>query len=273
MVNSVLKAIDILEVFSSAEPRLSLGEISTLLDLPKSTTHNLINTLAKRGFIEKTDDGIYALGSAIIKLTQAVRLNAELRDRAAPLMRQLADTCRTSVYLAVPDGDYVLYIYAVESPQRLLARTAVGDLAHLHSTSVGKAILSVLPEREVDEIINRVGMPRITNATIVDPNVLQEELALSQERGYALDHAENERDTYCIGTPIFNHKGQVIGACSLSGTDSEIVEDRLSTLSGHLLSAAHELSRRMGYVPERRSVVIPRPSIVQADWKTDEELT
>ena len=272
MVNSVLKAIDILQVFSSAEPRLSLGEISRRLDLPKSTTHNLINTLAMRGFIEKTDDGVYALGSAIIKLTQSVRLNAELRDRAAPLMRQLADTCRTSVYLAVPDGDYVLYIYAVESPQRLLARTAVGDLAHLHSTAVGKAILSVLPKQKVNEIINRAGMPQITNATITDPRVLQEKLALSQERGYALDHSENERETYCIGTPIFDHKGQVIAACSLSGTDPEIVGDRQPNLSKHLLSAAQELSRRMGYVPARRSAVTIGPSIVQTRGKAGEKL-
>jgi DNA-binding IclR family transcriptional regulator len=93
VINSVLKAVDILKVFSSSEPRLSLAEIGSRLGLPKSTTHNLLKTLLSQSFIEKTDDGRYALGTAIIALTQSVRVNLELRDIAAPLLRSLAGGC------------------------------------------------------------------------------------------------------------------------------------------------------------------------------------
>ena len=102
------------------------------MELPKSTTHNLLNTLASRRYVEKREDGRYALGPAIIALTQAVRINVELRDVAAPLLRALAEACRESVYLTVLDGDCALYIYAVESSDRLRARSAVGDRVHLH---------------------------------------------------------------------------------------------------------------------------------------------
>ncbi|MBN1135619.1 MAG: helix-turn-helix domain-containing protein, partial [Anaerolineae bacterium] len=134
MINSVLKTIDILQSFSPENPRLTLAEISDRLGMPKSTVHNLLHTLLSRGFVERTEGGRYALGTAIVPLTQAVRINVELRDRAAPLLRRLADAARQSVYLTVLDDDYGLYIYAVESPHRLLARTAVGDRVALHCT-------------------------------------------------------------------------------------------------------------------------------------------
>lgn len=126
MIKSVAKAVEILMLFSPEEPRLSLAEIARRSGLPKATVHSLLATLVHYGLVERTDDGRYALGTALIPLTQAVRVNVELRDRAAPLLRELADATRESVYLTVRDGDFALYIYAVESPRRLLARTAYG---------------------------------------------------------------------------------------------------------------------------------------------------
>ncbi|MBK8021277.1 MAG: IclR family transcriptional regulator [Chloroflexi bacterium] len=152
MISSVTKALDILQLFTTAEPRLPLSEISRRLGIPKSTVHHLIATLAQQNFIEQTDDGSYALGKKIIALTQNVQVNVELRDRAAPLLRALADASRESVYLTVRDGDAVLYIYAIESSQRLMARTAVGDHAPLYCTSVGKAIIAYLPPEEIDRM-------------------------------------------------------------------------------------------------------------------------
>jgi DNA-binding IclR family transcriptional regulator len=259
MINSVLKAIDILNLFSSSEPRLSLATISERLGLPKSTAHNLLTTLLSRGLVERVDSDYYALGTAVIRLTQAVRVNVELRDRAAPLLRELADTCRESVYLTVRDGDYCLYIYAVESPRRLLARTAVGDHVHLHCTSVGKAILASLPDVEVKGIAERVGLPAFTEATITDLDALHKELEETRWRGYAVDIGEHEAGTYCVGAQIFDARARVIGACSISGVDPEIVGGRLPELSSLVKHMAQEISRRMGYVPARPSLITARP--------------
>jgi len=256
MINSLLKAIDILETFHPDEPRLSLAKISTRLDMPKSTTHNLLNTLLSRGLVEKTDDGRYALGPAIIALTQSVRVNVELRDRAAPLLRELADACQESVYLAVLDNDHALYIYAIESPLRLLARTAVGDRVTLHCTSLGKAILSGLPVEEVESIVSRVGLPKFTETTITDLDALKKELEQMRTQGYAVDRGEHETGTYCIGTPILDARGRVIGACSVSGTNSELIRDTSPECSARVMHTAQEISRRMGYVPARPSSVV-----------------
>ena len=166
MINSVRKAIRILEIFSANEPRLTLGEISRRLKMPKSTAHNFLATLIADGYVEQLDDEQYALGTAALVLTQSIRVNVEVRDPAAPFLRQLADATDESVYLTVRDGDYALYIYAIESPRRLLARTAVGYHAHLHATSVGKAMLAWLDEDEVEAIAARTGLPAYTPGTL-----------------------------------------------------------------------------------------------------------
>jgi DNA-binding IclR family transcriptional regulator len=260
VIHSVLKAIDILNLFTTSEPRLSLAEISRRQGLPKTTAHNLLNTLLYAGFIEKTDDGRYALGTAIIALSQSVRVNAELRDRAAPLLRRLADACRESAYLCIPDGDRGLYIYAVESPDRLRARTAIGDRTCLHCTSVGKAILSGMSRAEVDALIDRTGLRRFTERTITDHDALHRELDETRARGYAVDRGEHEVGIYCVGAPILDRSGGVIAACSVSGHDARITADRLDEFSTRVVYTAQEISRRLGYVPDRPSALAPIPA-------------
>ncbi len=256
MIQSVQKAIHILHAFSSGEPRLTLGEIAQRMQLPKSTTHNLLATLVACGMVERVEDDRYALGLAIIALTQSVRVNVELRDRTAPLLRELADMSRESVFLTTRDGDYCLYIYAVESSSRLQARTAVGERAHLHCTAVGKAMLAYLPPTEVEAIAARVGLPRFTKQTITDLPTLQAEVAATQQRGYSIDIEGHELGIYCIGAPIFDASNAIIGVCSISGADPEIVGNRLDYLAHRVRYAAQEASRRIGYVPTRQALVL-----------------
>ena len=77
-----------LKLFSAQEPRLSVTEISLRLEIPKSTTHNILKSLLAEGLIEKIDGDAYALGTDIIALSQSVRVNVEIRDRAAVRTRQ-----------------------------------------------------------------------------------------------------------------------------------------------------------------------------------------
>jgi DNA-binding IclR family transcriptional regulator len=257
MIHSVLKAIDVMLVFTRSEPRLSLAEISRRLDLPKSTVHNLLATLMERNLIEKLEGDAYALGSGVITLSQAVRVNVEVRDRAAPLLRELANTCRESVYLTVLDHDHALYIYAIESPHRLLARTAIGGRSLLHCTAVGKAMLSALPDERVRELFGSMTLPAYTETTITDFDQLMRELNETRKRGYSIDRGEHEPGTYCVGAPIYDAQGRVIAGCSISGADPEIIGNRRDELARYLLHTAQEISRRMGYVPNTPSLVIP----------------
>ena len=268
MIQSVLKALDVMDVFSPSEPRLTLAEISSRLDLPKSTVHNLLNTLVSRRFIEKADSDHYALGTGLIPLMQAVRVNAEIRDRAAPLLREMADAAKETVYFTVRDGDYVLYLYAVETKGRLMARTAVGQRSEMHCTGVGKAILSTLSREEVEEVISSRGLAAYTENTITDAEKLHRELAVCRERGYAFDCQEHEVGTYCVGAAIRDASNLAIGGCSISGTDPEIVGKRAPQLSSLLFYTSQEISRQLGHIPKRPAQLI-RPDALQASKKPE----
>ena len=213
MVNSIIKATQILELFSAEKPRWSIKEVSAVLGFPKSTVHNILKTLVSEGFVEQTEDDLYSVGTRVVMLTKKVRVNIEIRDRAAPLIRRLTDACRESVYLTVLQGDRVLYIYAIESSQRLRARSALGELAYLHCTGVGKALLSTFSDEAIKALATRAGLPAFTEHTLIDLDDLLADMVETRKRGYSIDTQEHEIGHYCLGAPIYDHRQQ--GHCGM----------------------------------------------------------
>ncbi len=250
IINSVVKALDILQLFSRNKPELSLTEISEMMGISKSTIHHILTTQIECGFIEKSESGKFILGKKMIAISQAAYVNAVIRDQAAPHLRKLGDLCNESIYLSVLDGMYLLYIYAIETANRLMARTSVGNHSELHSSAAGKTILAYLPEDEAVQIINNTGMKKYTEKTKINKEKLFTEFREIRENGYAIDAEEYELNAYCIGAPIFSASGHVIAACSISGTDPGILGVRKEYIVRNLLKTTNDISRNFGYVPE-----------------------
>ena len=250
MINSILKAVELLKAFSPEHPRRSLAELTEITGYPKTTIYTIAATLVHVGFLEKTAEH-YSVGRALIRFGPSVRLNAELRDRAAPLLRELAERIRESVYLAVPDGDKILYVYAIESSHRLAARSAIGDREYYHTTGVGKAILAFMDESERSAILESTGLPQVAENSITEKDTLDMELAVVVEHGIAVDRCENEAYSYCVAAPIFDHRSTVMAACSVSGNSETLLTERLVETAQAVVAAADQVSRRMGYVPNR----------------------
>ena len=252
---SLVKALDILDQFNPEKPSLSLSEISQNTGFPKSTVHSILSTFLLKGYVEQIENGRYALGKKIIILTRSVMVNTDIRDRAAPYLRKLAGNCGQSVYLTCRYQGKLLYIYAIESESRLLARTAVGDLVPLHCTANGKSIAAFLPECERKELFDQSPLPAFTPYTITSYGDLEKELCEVRQKGFALDRQEHELGTYCLGTPIFGSDSKIIGACSISGQDEEIIKSKMEEFSTLLITTAQEISWRMGYVPSHPSMI------------------
>ncbi len=255
MNTSLLKALDILGSFSAERPRRSLTELSREMNIPKSTVHRLLRTLQSRGFIEQVKGEEYSLGSNIIALTQAVRVNVEVRDRAATVARSLAEASGESVYVAVAEATGVLYIYAVETSKRLRARTAVGDRAPFYCTSIGKACLAFMPDQERNALIAALNLIPATKHTITSAASLAADLEETIHRGYAKDCQEHEEGIFCLAAPFRDETGNVVGAISVSGSDREILGLREDVLATSLMEASEQISNRLGYVASRRSLI------------------
>jgi DNA-binding IclR family transcriptional regulator len=113
---------------------------------------------------------------------------------------------------------------------------------------VGKVFLAHLSDSQLDTLIKEKGLTKRTKNTITDPEKLKQHLKIIRQQGYAVDDEENEKGIRCVGAPIFNQRGQVIAAISISGPAVRITQKIIQqTLRKEVLQTALDISREMGY--------------------------
>lgn len=247
--------MDLLATFSTAEPELTLTELSSRLNLSASTTYRLLVTLENRRYVERNyQTGGYTLGVGCLDLGTVFLSQLDLRNRVLPVLETLREKCKETVHLAVLDPNQMEVIY-LEKLEGLLPigmiGSRVGGRAPAHCTGLGKCFLAYMPDHKVRELYSVKGMRAYTSNTITDVDRLLVEMAGIRERGYAIDDVEHEPDVKCIAAPVWNHRQAVVGAISVTGP-----EQRMNRLLGEgdliegVLEAAHEASARMGYSRE-----------------------
>lgn len=241
------RALDIAELLSREQRGLGLTDIARRLRLNKSTVHRLLQSLKGRGYIEKTPEGGYRLGMEWIELSSVHLNNLELKTEAQPLLRELADLVKNTVFLATLQDDEVVYIDKAETHTSLRKYSIIGRRAPLYCTALGKAMLTGRPDNEIRDVFGRRRLKGYTPRTLTDVTRLSTEVARSRERGWSIDDEEYEKGIRCIGAPIRDYRSQVIGAISTSGSVAMIPRKKVSEIAGHVKKAALEISRRMGY--------------------------
>jgi len=176
-VQSVARAFALLEALAASGGEGALASLASDTELAVPTAHRLLGTLHRLGYVRLLEDRRYALGAGLIGLgRQAV---PHLADAAAPLLARLEDAFQETANLAVLDGDLVLYAGQVASRQRMRMFTEIGRRVLPHSTGVGKAMLSTMPEPHVRALIGRTGLPRFTPQTLTDPDAVIADLRRS----------------------------------------------------------------------------------------------
>jgi len=248
-VTAVVRAAAILRAFTHERPTLHFSEIADAVALPKSTTHRLLSTLIDVGFMEQRQDGTYALGIGLFEVGSLAFANVNLRAVAQPFVRQLMDETEETVHVGVLDAFAVVSLEQASSPHSLRAEVYVGKRAPLHCTAVGKAILAYLDD---PVWLGRFGtrtLERHTEVTIVDHGELRSELAAIRRRGYAIDNEEHEVGVRCVGAPIRDASGAVVGSLSISGPSARVTPDAVDGLSRRLLQVTGQISSLLGYAP------------------------
>jgi len=246
-VQSVERAIDILETFSANQPRLGVGELSRRVDLPKSTVFRLLTTLESRGFVaQNSETGLYNLGIKLIPLANSVYVYSDLRQVARPYLRSLADTLEETTSLSVLVDTETIHLYQVEFTGRLVVRAGrAGHRIPFHATSGGKVIAAFLPEAEMEALLASP-LPNLTSATITDSDTLKSQLLEVRTRGYAISIEELEEGLHAISSPIYNHEGNVIASVSVSGPSYRLTRSRIEESSPLVIQAADQISRELG---------------------------
>lgn len=246
---TVMKAMDILDCLGRAQTPLAASELGHRLKMPRSTAYRLLATLSMGGYVAQDLENPekYRLGFKIVELASSLLDSIELRQQAAPFLRELRDYANEVVHLVALDNGRVAYIDKLECSQAVRMHSFIGRQGFVHCTAVGKAMLACLPESSVARIVDQNGLPALTAHTITDAASLHRELEVVRQQGYAIDNLENEEGIRCVGAPILNHESKPVAALSVSGPSFRLTLERAEELGQAVRSTAWNVSRQLGY--------------------------
>lgn len=243
-VRSVERAIDVLEIIMGNTAALSLTEISDRVGLHPSTTQRLLLTLEARNFIHRDPETkLYVLGSKLI--FPATGYN--LRNIALPFLEKVTKKCGEITSFAIRSGNQATYIAQASSGRPVNMFVQTGSLVPLHCTGVGKTILANLNYAEVLLIVGDTGLEAYTPNTIINIDLLSDDLDLIKKRGYAIDDEEREVGIRCLAAPIFFSDGTILGAISISGPTGRVTPKKDEWFTERLIKNAARLSSMLGY--------------------------
>lgn len=243
MNNSALRAMDILELLASSGP-LSVSQVSKELGIPKTSAFDILSALTARGFAQSDEHKAYCLGLSAYRVGMAYIGKADLYSAGHSRLSRLCQQLGQTVYLAVEDGGFVVYLDKAEQDSPIRFTRNVGDRNELYRTGLGKAILAARPELE-DAL--PYPLQRKTPTTLCTMDALTADLAATRSRGYALDIGEDNELLRCIAVPVRDRTGGAIGAVSCSMLVSEYEKQDPAVIAAHLTAAALDISHNLGY--------------------------
>ncbi|HXE12290.1 MAG TPA: IclR family transcriptional regulator [Bryobacteraceae bacterium] len=247
-VSSVRKALELLGCFSPQAPSWPLSELARHLQIPKSTAHNLLRTLQSLDFVRQSPETrTYQLGPRAMELGLVFASNSDILSHARTVMNRLAEKTGETVKIGILSNDQVLIMAAVESAHQLHTRGDLGTRWPLHSSSLGKAILSTLQPEELAEVLGSKGMRQFTKNTISTLEEMELEVKRIRARGYAVDQQENEAGVCCVAAPISATLQGVSGAIGVSGPCVRIRDKAISELGQQVMAASQAIARYTGY--------------------------
>ncbi len=260
---SLVKALRLLKLFSEKK-NWSVTDMITSLGYHKSSIQRLVTTLEKEGFLERVypNKGVYQLGPQILHLGTIANQSSDLRSIAHPYLTRLCQQTQETTHLCVVNESQCYYLDKIDSPQSIRMVTFIGQRMPLHSTGVGKALMSGMSIKEIENVTGDEELDRFTPNTITNRDSLMKELSRIRENGLSYDREEMEIGLRCIAAPIFDSAGRVVASISISGP-SQRMTDAIQTKFGDLVKeTARRISERLGYLSVKKDeAALARPVI------------
>lgn len=219
------------------EGAMGLQELSTKLNLNKSTTHRILNSLIYMGYVKQDPTtSKYRLSFKIWEIANQLLSKIDVVDVARPFIKKLVSSIEETVHLVQLDGNNCIYIDKVESYSNTIRMASnVGKSIPLYCSGVGKALLANMSDEKVESIWRQSEITRHTEHTITDFTEFMKEIELIRTLGYALDNEENEKGVRCMAVALTSQSGTPKYAFSISAPLSRMSDERIQTLSHHVL--------------------------------------
>jgi len=245
VVRALARGVALLQIFSPAEPRLSLAVLSRRSGLDKGTTRRLLHTLVLTGLVESDSrTGEYYLSANVIELASAVETGREFRTVSAPWLADVAEKSGASAFLWIHHSGTALCIDRVCAPVTAVSGNwpNVGTRLSMNLGAAPRVLLSWLDEEERAKALN--GQLEIrTPQSETSPARLRAEVENIRMTGWALAIDDFVVGLSAVGVPVFTAKGQLAGAISITGLTNQIMADGRPLHIDLLLEAAHNIGK------------------------------
>jgi IclR family acetate operon transcriptional repressor len=246
-VQSLSRALKLLNALSYHASGLSLSEVAQEVGLPNSTAHRLLTTLQNERFVRFDGErSVWMVGVQAFRVGSAFVRSRDMVSIARPYMRRLMEQAGETVNLGILDRDEIVYLAQVECQKMMRAIAGPGGRAQPHCSGVGKAIMSRLDPEAARKLLEETALTSETHNTLVKVNDVLADLAKCRERGFAIDDEENAIGLRCVAACICNEHGEPIGAISISGPSARITDQRLPVLGGLANKFAKDITAELG---------------------------
>jgi DNA-binding IclR family transcriptional regulator len=241
------RALGVLQHLARHPGEHGVRALSAALDLSPSTVHRLLESLVRSGFVRQNPaTEKYTVGAQAVQLGIAALSSFDITAVAPPCLRALVAETGESAFLAVLDDGEVVYLFKEEGSRAIRTTARLGSRRPAHCTALGKSFLATMPPAEARAILERKGMPRLTDHTITSLPAMWQELAAVRTRGYAVDREEVELGLICLAAPIRDYSGQTVAAVSMAGP-LERMQPNEAYYGQRISAAAQEISQLLGY--------------------------
>lgn len=246
MIQSLVKAANVLDILKSENRELTIAEISEFLNIPPSTAHRILSTLIEVGYVSKDDrTHLYGLGPALIPL--GIKASSKLDPQAVGklILEKLSDITREDSYFIIKSGDKGLLLSKAEGKHSLKIVENFGIEIDLHKGAIRKTILAFQDEDYINYYLKR-DLSDYLNAP-VDKEVLRRELRQIKNEKISVSDSEYIDSVIGIGAPVFNYKDQLVGSIGVVIPKERITEESKKEYIKAVKSCGIEFSKNLGY--------------------------
>ncbi|HOJ51369.1 MAG TPA: IclR family transcriptional regulator [Syntrophales bacterium] len=248
MIQSVDRALEILELFQGGAESVGITEVAKHLGISKAAAYALMTTLQKRNFLKQDQNSRrYKLGFKLLQLGALFVNQSELGRAAQPWAVNLCNRFGEVVHISIFAAEAALIVHRFEPKEPFLLYPQPGSTMPLYSTAGGKVLLAYAPPEIQEKFLSQAPFPPKTPNTIVKKSDLLREIKIIQKQEYAEDREETIIGVACVGAPIRDKSGRVIAAISLTGSKTRMEERGWEEIVKAVKMTALQISSALGY--------------------------
>jgi IclR family pca regulon transcriptional regulator len=213
-IESLDRGLRVLELFGGGQQPMTLSDLAKAADLPRATARRILFTFERAGFVE-SDGKLFGLTPRVLVLASSYLASNHVVSVLQPVLDRLSSDAQEISSMAILDGNDVVFI-ARASPTRIFsAGIDVGYRLPAFCTSVGRVLLSRLPDAELIAALDKMDLAPLTPFTVTDRKLLLKAIAADRAQGYSLVDREAEPGFRSISVPVRRYDGAVVAAINM----------------------------------------------------------